>query len=115
MFFEPYPDAGVRCGRCSAGVVQISMGWALRELEPSLGSVRVCELSAQGAIAAYVQRNAKSAALSEYFEGIAPGSLHRNVRCEDAQRLTYSAESFDLVTHTLKGFALRIILVTAAN
>ena len=100
MYFEPLPGLGIRCGQCSAGVVQISMGWALRELEPSLGSLRVCELSAQGAIASFVQDNAKSVALSEYYEGVLPGSLHGNVRCEDVQRLTYPADTFDLVTHT---------------
>jgi SAM-dependent methyltransferase len=76
------------------------MGWALRELEPSLGSLAVCELSARGAIASFLQDNAKSVALSEYYEGLLPGTLHGNVRCEDVQRLTYPAESFDLVTHT---------------
>jgi SAM-dependent methyltransferase len=99
-FFEPLPGMGVRCGLCSAGVVQIAMGWGLRELEPSLELRSVCELSAHGAIATFVQRHAKSVALSEYFEGVEPGSMHGDIRCEDVQRLTYPAESFDLVTHT---------------
>ncbi|MGH8173689.1 MAG: methyltransferase domain-containing protein [Rhodanobacteraceae bacterium] len=100
MFFEPAPGLGIRCGKCSAGAVQIAMGRALKELAPDLDALSVCELSADGAIATYVKKHAKSVALSEYFEGVAPGSMHGNVRCEDAQALTYPSNAFDLVTHT---------------
>lgn len=93
-------SGGLRCVRCSAGVVQQSIGWALREHVGPLAMLDICELSARGALAAYLRRNARSAATSEYFPTIAPGTIHDGVRVEDVQRLTYADASFDLVTHT---------------
>jgi SAM-dependent methyltransferase len=93
-------SGGLRCARCSAGVVQLSIGWALREEVGALGTLDVCELSARGALAAYLSRNARTAAISEYFPDVAPGSMHEGARVEDVQRLTYADASFDLVTHT---------------
>jgi SAM-dependent methyltransferase len=92
--------SGVRCAGCSAGVVQLSIGWALRDVVGPVGRYDVCELSARGAMASYLRRNARSVATSEYFPGVRPGSLHQGARCEDVQRLTYADESFDLITHT---------------
>jgi len=90
---------GIRCAECSAGLVQMSIGWALHEEIGPLGTLDVCELSAHGAVAAHLRRTAKSVAMSEYFAGKEPGSLHDGVRVEDVQRLTYADASFDLVTH----------------
>ena len=90
---------GIRCAECSAGLVQMSIGWALHEEIGPLGTLDVYELSAHGAVAAHLRRTAKSVAMSEYFAGKEPGSLHDGVRVEDVQRLTYADASFDLVTH----------------
>jgi SAM-dependent methyltransferase len=90
---------GVRCAGCSAGLVQMSIGWALREEIGSLGALDVCELSAHGAVAAYLRRAARSVAVSEYFADAEPGTLRDGIRVEDVQRLTYADASFDLVTH----------------
>ena len=72
---------------------------SLREEIGPLGTLDVYELSAHGAVAAHLRRTAKSVAMSEYFAGKEPGSLHDGVRVEDVQRLTYADASFDLVTH----------------
>ena len=40
----------VRCIGCSAGVVQLGIGWALRENFRALGRCDVCELSSRGAL-----------------------------------------------------------------
>jgi len=93
-------SSGLRCARCSAGVVQLSMGWALREEIGSLAALDVCELSARGALAAYLRSNARTAATSEYFPDVARGTMRGGVRVEDVQDLTYADASFDLVTHT---------------
>jgi SAM-dependent methyltransferase len=93
-------SSGIRCAGCSAGVVQLSIGWALRESFGALDACDACELSARGALSAHLRRTARSVATSEYFAGVAPGSYHEGVRCEDVHRLTYADESFDLVTHT---------------
>lgn len=90
----------VRCIGCSAGVVQLGIGWALRENFGALGKCDVCELSSRGALSAYLRRKARSVATSEYFADVPLGTLHNGVRCEDVQRLTYASASFDLVTHT---------------
>jgi len=90
----------VRCIGCSAGVVQLGIGWALREHFRGLGKCDVCELSSRGALVGYLRRKARSVATSEYFADVAPGTQHNGVRCEDVQQLTYASASFDLVTHT---------------
>lgn len=93
-------DSGVRCARCAAGAVQLSLGWALRSV---LGSVRgrdVCELSSRGPLVDCLRREARSLALSEYFDDVPPGELRDGVRCEDVQRLGYADAAFDLVLHS---------------
>jgi SAM-dependent methyltransferase len=92
--------SGLRCARCSAGSVQMSIGWAIRESVGDLSHRDVCELSSRGPLAKWLRRVAQSAATSEYFAGVASGTLHEGIRCEDVQRLTYADASFDLVTHT---------------
>jgi len=91
---------GVRCVRCAASAIHLVMGWALRDQVPDLAACDVCELSARGPLADFLEREAKSAALSEYFADAEPGAYRNGVRCEDVQRLTYADASFDLVTHT---------------
>jgi SAM-dependent methyltransferase len=91
---------GVRCLRCRASAIHLAMRQALQDHLAAIGSCDVCELSAHGPFARFLSGAARSASLSEYFPGVGPGSLHRGVRCEDLQRLTYVDASFDLVTHT---------------
>jgi SAM-dependent methyltransferase len=101
VFVWVYPGVtGVRCVGCSAGVVQLSIGWAIRDAIARFSDLDTCEFSARGALSAYLVRHARSVALSEYFSDIAPGVLRDGVRCEDMQRLTYASASFDFVTHT---------------
>jgi SAM-dependent methyltransferase len=80
--------------------VHLSLGWALRDRIAQLGDSDVCELSSRGPLVAYLRRRARSIATSEYFPGLASGSMHAGIRCEDVQDLSYADESFDLVTHT---------------
>jgi len=91
---------GVRCVRCAASAIHLVIGWALRDYVPDIAGADVCELSARGPLADFLKRTAKSAAFSEYFADVEPGSLRNGVRCEDVQRLSYADASFDLVTHT---------------
>lgn len=95
-----HASGGFRCARCSAGAVQMAIGWAIRETVGDLGALDVAELSARGPLAAWLRRVARSAATSEYFADAPPGSCRDGIRCEDVQRLTYADASFDLVTHT---------------
>ena len=91
---------GVRCARCAASAIHLVMGWALRDRVPDLAGRDVCEFSARGPLAEFLKRTAKTAALSEYFADVEPGTYLDGVRCEDVQRLTYADASFDVVTHT---------------
>lgn len=91
---------GVRCVRCAASAIHLVIGWALRDQVSDLAGVDACELSARGPLARFLKRAAKSAAFSEYFADVEPGSYREGVRCEDVQRLSYADASFDLVTHT---------------
>ena len=102
LFLRPdgndHPHA-VRCARCGVGLVQLSLGWAIRDEVGSLRALDACELSARGPVAAFFRREARSAATSEYFSDVAPGTMHDGMRCEDVQQLTYADASFDLVAH----------------
>jgi SAM-dependent methyltransferase len=80
--------------------VHRSIGAALRRCVGKLDNRDACELSARGPLAWYLLEHARSAALSEYFVDVPPGTTRGGVRCEDAERLTYADASFDLVTHT---------------
>ncbi len=100
-FVRLYADSvGVRCIRCFATAVHMSLGFALRSHVPNLDACSVCELSARGPLAAHLARHARSVALSEYFTDISLGAVRGGVRCEDVQHLTYADASFDVVTHT---------------
>jgi SAM-dependent methyltransferase len=91
---------GVRCMRCAASAIHLVIGWALRDHVPDLAGSDVCELSARGPLAEFLERTAKSVALSEYFADAEPGACRGGVRCEDVQRLSYADASFDVITHT---------------
>ncbi len=93
-------ELAVRCARCGASAVHISLGWAMRHQAADLQERIVCELSARGPLAAFLLRLADTVCLSEFCEGAVPGSMHGGVRCEDVQQLSYADASFDLCTST---------------
>lgn len=93
-------ETGVRCARCAASAVHLSIGWAVCAQAANLGALDVYELSSRGPLVAHLARHARRLVLSEYFDGIAPGSVHRGLRCEDVQALSFADASFDLITHT---------------
>jgi SAM-dependent methyltransferase len=93
-------ETGVRCLRCGASAVHRSLAAALHRHVGSLAQRDCCELSARGALTAFLRRHARSVALSEFFPDLPPGAMRDGVRCEDVCRLGYADASFDLVTHT---------------
>ncbi len=93
-------ETGVRCARCAAGVVHLSLGWALRGQVGDLRGLDACELSSRGPLVDWLRRSTRSLALSEFLDGVAPGELRDGVRCEDVQRLTYPDRAFDLLCHS---------------
>lgn len=95
-----HTESGLRCVRCAASSVHLSIGLAVAQTLPDLSERDVCELSAAGPYVAHLRRRARSAAFSEYHPEVAPGTTWQGVRCEDVQALTWPDAGFDLVTHT---------------
>lgn len=93
-------ELALRCLRCGASAVHLSLGWAVRVQVGPLRGLEVCELSARGPLAAFLRREKAAVSLSEYVEGAAPGELRGGVRCEDVQRLSYADAAFHLCTST---------------
>ena len=104
----------VRCVRCRASPVSLSLINALRQLRPELESLSVYELSSCGAVFRYLKRRAGKLYTSEFFEDVAPGAFKGGIQCQDVQRLALPDGSFDVCTSTevfehvhddIKGFA----------
>ena len=91
---------GVRCLRCGASAITLSMVSALAIERPSFCGERVYELSSRGPLFTYLRREVEDLTFSEYFDDVAAGGLRDGVQCQDIQRLTYPDASFDLVTST---------------
>lgn len=93
-------ELAVRCLRCHGSAVHLSLGAVLRELRPDMNGLRVLELSSRGALVRFLERSGAICTFTERFDGIAPGTLHAGVRCEDVQHLRFAEANFELVTHT---------------
>lgn len=93
-------EGGIRCCRCAASTVHLSLGAALHHFVADLSVLDVCELSARGPLASYLSGACRTFSGSEYFENVPSGAILDGIRCEDAQHLSYPDGSFDLVLHT---------------
>jgi SAM-dependent methyltransferase len=93
-------EHAIRCLRCGAGAVHLSLGLVVGRLRPRLAGLRVLELSSRGPLVRHLRRVGARLTTSEYLDDVAPGSVRDGVRCEDVQRLSFADASFDLVTHT---------------
>lgn len=93
-------EMGVRCPRCAASAVTLSLADILRRIVPDLEHTDVYELSSQGPLVDILRRRARSLATSEFFDHVEPGTLVDGVQCQDVQRLTFADHSFDLCTST---------------
>lgn len=91
---------GVRCVRCAASAVTMSLVSVLRSLRPEFSSQAVYELSARGPLYEFLRRNVARLICSEYLDGVPPGTLHDGVLCQDVQKLTFAAATFDVCTST---------------
>jgi len=93
-------EIGVRCGRCGATAIAMSIAAVLADRVSNLGAADVYELSARGPLHRFLQRRTASLTASQYVEGVAPGTEIDGVRVEDVQRLTFPSSSFDICTST---------------
>jgi SAM-dependent methyltransferase len=91
---------GVRCLRCAASAVTLSLVCALKDLRPGFRSEAVYEMSSRGPLVEFLRREVPKLTCSEYFDEVPPGDWHGGVHCQDVQRLTYPDASFGVCTST---------------
>ncbi len=91
---------GVRCLRCAASAITMSLVSVLQKEIGVLGSLHVYELSSRGSLLRWLRRHAGRVTCSEYFDGVPAGEMVNGVQCQDVQKLTYDDASFDLCTST---------------
>ncbi|MGY6519925.1 MAG: class I SAM-dependent methyltransferase [Lysobacteraceae bacterium] len=93
-------ETRVRCLRCGASAIHLSMGWSLLGALAGTRPGAAYELSSRGALVRWLRRRARSLQCSEFFDDVPPGGERDGVRCEDVQQLRLPDACFDLVTHT---------------
>lgn len=93
-------DIAVRCLGCGASAITLSLIQVLLSERPGLRHEKVYELSSRGPLYAFLRREVKDLAFSEYFDDVAPGAYRNGVQCQDIHHLTHRDASFDLVTST---------------
>lgn len=91
---------GVRCVRCGASAITLSLVSVLKSVRPEFARERVYELSSRGPLFAFLKREVGDLIWSEYFDGVPPGEIRDGVQCQDVQRLTFADASFDVCTST---------------
>jgi SAM-dependent methyltransferase len=91
---------GVRCMRCGASAVTLSLASAVKELRPGFRGEAVYEMSSRGPWFEFLQREVAALTVSEYYDDVQPGGWRGGVQCQTVQRLTYADASFDLCTST---------------
>jgi SAM-dependent methyltransferase len=93
-------EIAIRCLRCGATPIAMSLAGTLRDVVPDLSAASVFELSARGPLYRFLRRRSRSLVGTQYVEGATPGSFIGGVRVEDVQRLTFADRTFDLCTAT---------------
>ena len=91
---------GVRCIRCGASAITMSLMSVVRAMRPEFASQAIYELSTRGPLYDFLRRKAANLTCSEYFDDIPPGAYRDGVLCQDVQGLTFSDASFDVCTST---------------
>jgi SAM-dependent methyltransferase len=90
----------VRCVRCRASGIHMSIVQVIRGLYPDLSELAVYEMSSRGPLFEYLKRRAGRLTCSEYFDDVAPGQWKGGVQCQDVERLALPGSMFDLCTST---------------
>jgi SAM-dependent methyltransferase len=93
-------NVAVRCLRCRASAIHMSIARVVRQLYPDMSRLVVYEMSSRGPFYDFLRRQAGALTCSEFFDDVAPGEFAGHVQCQDVQRLTYANNSFDLCTST---------------
>ena len=91
-------ELGVRCLRCGASAVTQSLVAVIRAELPQLRQAAAYEMSAQGPLVAFLRGACAQLTTSELLDGVMPGESRDGVLCQNVERLTFAAASFDLCT-----------------
>lgn len=91
---------GVRCLRCSASAITLSLVCVLKSTRPGFAREKVYEMSSRGPLFEFLRREVAELTCSEYFDDVARGERRNGVLCQDVQQLTFDNASFDLCTST---------------
>lgn len=91
-------EMGVRCLRCAASAVHLSLAAVVRSLPMDLTKASVFELSGRGPWVRFLRAEAGALTLSEYIEDGESISLPADVRNENVEQLSFPNAAFDLVT-----------------
>lgn len=90
----------VRCMRCRASAIHMSILQVLQRLYPDLSGLAVYEMSSRGPLFGYLRARAGYFTYSEFFDDVPSGEVRGEVQCQDVQALTYGDGTFDLCTST---------------
>ncbi len=89
---------GIKCLRCRANVVAVSLVAVVKDLLPDWREKSFYELSARGTVVEFLKKHVREVAFSEYLDDVEAGQFEGGVQCQDVQRLTYDDEIFDVCT-----------------
>lgn len=90
----------VRCVRCQASAIHLSILKVLIQVCPDLSELSVYEMSSRGPLFEFLGQRAGKLVFSEFYDDVDPGTFKEGVQCQDVQRLTFDDASFDLCTST---------------
>lgn len=93
-------EMGVRCPRCGASAVALSLAEVVFERLGLGHATRAWEMSADGPLVRAMRKRFAQLATSEFFAGVASGTVVDGVRCENVEAPSWPDRAFDLVTST---------------
>ena len=93
-------EMGIRCARCRASAVHMSLGFNIARLNLNFASMRAFEMSSRGPFVNFLKKRAGALELSEYWPDIPLGAEKEGISCQNVEQLTFRDSSFHLCTST---------------
>lgn len=90
-------EMGVRCTRCFATPVSQSLGLAFKK-HFNTSTKTIYELSSRGSFVRFLKKLNVKLVLSEYFDAVENGVIHKGTLCQNVEKLTFIDNSFDICT-----------------
>ena len=90
----------VRCVRCAGSAITLALASVLKAVRPGFREEVLYELSSRGPLYRFLRRKVPLLTVSEYFDGVEPGTWRDGVLCQDVERLTFADGTFDVCTST---------------